>query len=356
MAQSEKTEKATPKKRRDERKKGNTYQSRDVVSVVVLLIGFVLVNQLVTFIYIQLKEFYIGQLEMVETMQTLTIASFSIIMKELVIAIFITALPIVTILMLVAFIMSGVQTKFLISGEAIKFKFNKLNPISGIKRIFSLRSIVELIKSILKVTLIIVIIYSTVIDIMTIAPDMLNTALDENIRFLRQNVMSMVYTVTMIFAVIAAADFFYQRYDYEKKLKMTKQEVKDEYKQIEGDPQIKGKIRQKQRQMSQARMMTQVPQADVIVRNPTHFAVAIRYDAQKDPAPQVLAKGQDYLALKIIELGEANDVLIKEDKPLAQMLYKTIEVNDYIPPEMYQIVAELMAWVYNTKKKEFDIS
>ncbi|MGD9475081.1 MAG: flagellar biosynthesis protein FlhB, partial [Eubacteriaceae bacterium] len=235
-------------------------------------------------------------------------------------------------------------------------KFNKLNPISGIKRIFSLRSIVELIKSILKVTLIIVIIYSTVIDIMTIAPDMLNTALDENIRFLRQNVMSMVYTVTMIFAVIAAADFFYQRYDYEKKLKMTKQEVKDEYKQIEGDPQIKGKIRQKQRQMSQARMMSQVPQADVIVRNPTHFAVAIRYDAQKDPAPLVLAKGQDYLALKIIELGEANDVLIKEDKPLAQMLYKTIEVNDYIPPEMYQIVAELMAWVYNTKKKEFDIS
>ncbi|WKY45517.1 flagellar biosynthesis protein FlhB [Eubacteriaceae bacterium ES2] len=356
MAQSEKTEKATPKKRRDERKKGNTYQSRDVVSVVVLLIGFVLVNQLVTFIYIQLKEFYVGQLEMVKTMQTLTIASFSIIMKELVVTIFITALPIVTILMLVAFVMSGVQTKFLISGESIKFKFNKLNPISGIKRIFSLRSIVELIKSILKVVLIIVIIYSTVIDIMTVAPDMLNTALDENIRFLRQNVMSMVYTVTMIFAVIAAADFFYQRYDYEKKLKMTKQEIKDEYKQIEGDPQIKGKIRQKQRQMSQARMMSQVPQADVIVRNPTHFAVAIRYDAQNDPAPQVLAKGQDYLALKIIELGRANNVLIKEDKPLAQMLYKSIEVNDYIPPEMYHIMAELMAWVYNTKKKEHDIS
>lgn len=356
MAQSEKTEKATPKKRRDERKKGNTYQSRDVVSVVVLLIGFILVNQLVGFIYIQLKEFYVGQLEMVKTMQTLTIASFSIIMKELVTTIFITALPVVSILMLVAVIMSGVQTGFLISGESIKFKFNKLNPISGIKRIFSLRAIVELIKSILKVGLINLIIYSTVVDIMTVAPDMLNTAFDENIRFLRQNVMSMVYTVTMIFAVIAAADFFYQRYDYEKKLKMTKQEVKDEYKQIEGDPQIKGKIRQKQRQMSQARMMSQVPQADVIVRNPTHFAVAIRYDAQNDPAPQVLAKGQDYLALKIIELGKANNVLIKEDKPLAQMLYKTIEVNDYIPPEMYQIVAELMAWVYNTKKKEFDIS
>jgi flagellar biosynthetic protein FlhB len=277
-------------------------------------------------------------------------------MKELVTTIFITALPVVSILMLVAVIMSGVQTGFLISGESIKFKFNKLNPISGIKRIFSLRAIVELIKSILKVGLIILIIYSTVADIVTVAPDMLNTAFDENIRFLRQNVMSMVYTVTMIFAVIAAADFFYQRYDYEKKLKMTKQEVKDEYKQIEGDPQIKGKIRQKQRQMSQARMMSQVPQADVIVRNPTHFAVAIRYDAQNDPAPQVLAKGQDYLALKIIELGRANNVLIKEDKPLAQMLYKTIEVNDYIPPEMYQIMAELMAWVYNTKKKEHDIS
>ncbi|WKY48539.1 flagellar biosynthesis protein FlhB [Eubacteriaceae bacterium ES3] len=352
MAQSEKTEQATPKKRRDERKKGNTFQSRDVVSVVVLLVGFFLLNQLVGFIYIQLKEFYVAQLELVAGVQSLTIALCANIIKEMVITIFITALPIVTVLMVVAVIMSGVQTGFLITGEGIKFKPNKINPLEGIKRIFSLRSIVELIKSILKVALIIFIIYSVVLDIMAVAPDMLNTALDENIRFLRENVMSMVYTVVMIFAVVAAADFFYQRYDYEKKLKMTKQEVKDEYKQTEGDPQIKGKIRQKQREMSQARMMSQVPEADVIVRNPTHFAVAIRYDMDKDPAPQVLAKGQDYIALKIIELGQANGVLIKEDKPLARMLYQTIEVNDYIPPEMYQIVAELMAWVYNTKKKE----
>jgi flagellar biosynthetic protein FlhB len=170
--------------------------------------------------------------------------------------------------------------------------------------------------------------------------------------FMNDQTMAMVQTVAMIFAVVAILDYAYQRYDYEKKLKMTKQEVKDEYKQTEGNPEIKGKIRQKQREMSMSRMMQMVPQADVIVRNPTHYAVALKYDADHDVAPLVLAKGKDHIALRIVAVGEENKVLVKENKALARGLYESVEINDYIPAELYKAVAELMAWVYSTKKKE----
>lgn len=352
MAQSEKTEKATPKKRKDERKKGKTYQSKDVVSVVILLMGFIVMNQLVAFIYGQLKEFYFSQIDKVINLQTLTIASSVKVISEMVKIIFISALPVLLVLMVAGIVMTGVQTGFLISSESIKFKLDKFNPVEGAKKLVSIRSLVELLKSVLKVALIILIIYSSVTKIMAVAPDMLATSLSENIAFLRESTMDMVFTVVLIFAVVAAADFAYQRYDYEKKLKMTKQEVKDEYKQTEGDPQLKGKIREKQRQMSQARMMEQVPTADVIVRNPTHFAVAIRYDMEKDLAPIVVAKGQDLIAQKILKIASENDVLIKENKPLARSLYHTVEINQAIPQEFYQLVAELMAWVYSTKKKD----
>lgn len=352
MAQSEKTEKATPKRRRDERKKGNTFQSRDVVSVVILFVGFFLLSLLIPFIYQQVKNLLLSQINKIADIKTLTIATCGEIFKEAAIAFLASALPIGFVLMLAGIIMSGAQTGFLITGEALKPKFNRINPFTGIKRIISLRALVELIKSMIKVALIIGIIYTSILKLIPMTPDMITTQLDANIIFMNDQIMSMVRTVCMIFLVVAILDYAYQRYDYEKKLKMTKQEVKDEYKQTEGNPEIKGRIKQKQREMSMNRMMQMVPQADVIVRNPTHYAVALKYDMDKDVAPIVLAKGRDHLALRIIKVGEENKVPIKEDRPLARGLYEMVDINECIPQELYKAVAEIMAWVYSNKKKD----
>jgi flagellar biosynthetic protein FlhB len=352
MAQSEKTEKATPKRRRDERKKGNTFQSRDVVSVVILFVGFFLLSLLIPFIYQQIKNLLLSQIGRIADIKTLTVATCGQLFRDALIVFLASALPIGFVLMIAGIIMSGAQTGFLVTGEALKPKFNRINPFSGIKRIISLRALVELIKSLIKVTLVIGIIYTSILKLIPMTPDMLTTEIDTNILMMNDQIMAMVRTVCMIFLVVAILDYAYQRYDYEKKLKMTKQEVKDEYKQTEGNPEIKGRIKQKQREMSMNRMMQMVPQADVIVRNPTHYAVALKYDIDKDIAPIVLAKGRDHMALRIIKVAEENNVPIKEDRPLARGLYELVEINDCIPQELYKAVAEIMAWVFSNKKKD----
>jgi len=352
MAESDKTEKATPKKKKDERKKGNAYQSKDVVSVVMLLVGFFLVSQLGLFIAQQIKTYYLGQMAKIAELETLTVATCVQISKEAVQVFFISAMPIIIVLALIAIIMVGIQTGFLISGDLIRFKYSRISLMQGIKRLFSLRSVVELIKSIIKVVLVLAIIYTSIMSILSLTPDLLSNRLSTDISFMIQKIMGMVNQICIIFAAVAILDFAYQKYDYEKKLKMTKQEVKDEYKQTEGDPEHKGKIKNKQREMSQNRMMQKVPTADVIVRNPTHYAIALKYDIEHDLAPIIVAKGKDHLAMRIVEIGEKNNIPIKENRLLARGLYDMAEVNDYIPGELYQAVAELIAWVYSEKKKD----
>ncbi len=351
MAETNKTEKATPKKRRDERKKGNAFQSRDVVSVVILIIGFVLISNLGGFIIMQVKNLYVNNLAKMSALHELTIGTCMVIMKEAVTVFFITTVPILVALTLTGILMTGTQTRFLVSGELLRFKFSRISIVQGFKRMLSLRSLVQLVKSLIKIIVILWVIYTAVQDLLVVTPDMLNTSLDNNLAFMMDRIMSIVYKLCLIFVAVAVLDYAYQKYDYEKKLKMTKQEVKDEYKQTEGDPFIKGKIRERQRRMSLNRMIQQVPQADVIVRNPTHYAIALKYDIENDQAPIVLAKGQDHMAKRIIDVAEKNKILITENKPLARSLYEMVEVNDYIPAELYQAVAELMAWVYSNKEK-----
>ncbi|KNZ42636.1 flagellar biosynthesis protein FlhB [Acetobacterium bakii] len=351
MAQSDKTEKATPKKKKDERKKGNAYQSKDVVSVILLFMGFFLISQLGLFIVLQIRGLYQGQMAKIGELQTLTVTTCMQILRESIQVFFIATLPIVIVLAISAIIMVGVQTGFLVSGDLIKFKHSRISLMQGIKRLFSLRSLMELAKSIVKVLLVLITIYTFVKGLLTVAPDLLSTQLNESISYMGEQIIAMVTKICLIFSVVAILDYAYQKYDYEKKLMMTKQEIKDEYKQSEGDPQIKGKIKEKQRQMSQNRMMQQVPTADVIVRNPTHFAIALKYDIDHDAAPIIIAKGKDSLALRIVEVGEKHNVPIKENRLLARGLYEMAEVNDYIPAELYQAVAELIAWVYSEKEK-----
>ena len=351
MAETNKTEKATPKKIRDERKKGNAFQSKDVASVAVVGIGFFMIKLLGGFITTSVHGLYQAQMTKATLLHDLSIEQSLQIMRETMQIFFICALPIIIALMAIGVVMSGAQTRFLISGDLLKFKYSRISMVQGFKRMLSLRSVVQLVKSLIKVGVILWIIYESIADILLLTPDMLNTGIDVNLSFMMDRVSSLVYKICLIFVGIAILDFAYEKFDYEKKLMMTKQEIKDEYKQTEGDPFIKGKIKEKQRSISMNRMIQQVPLADVIIRNPTHFAVALRYDIDKDPAPIVLAKGQDYLAKRIITVAEKSGILMTENKPLARMLYETVEVNEYIPGELYQTVAEVMAWVYENKEK-----
>ena len=351
MAETNKTEKATPKKRKDERKKGNAFQSKDLVSVVVILVGFFIIRLTAGFLVDQIQHFYASQMVAASALTGLTTTGALVIMRQAMMLFFITAVPLAAILSVAAFVAAGAQTRFLVSADLLKFKYNRISMLQGFKRMFSLRSVVQLVKSLIKVAVILYIIFASIEDIMVLTPDILNTGMQETIQFMGDRVMSLVYKICLIFVGVAVLDFAYEKYDYEKKLMMTKQEIKDEYKQTEGDPFIKGKIKEKQRKLSMNRMIQQVPQADVIVRNPTHFAVALKYDPAVDPAPRVLAKGQDLVAKRILQVAEEHHLLITENKPLARALYESVEVNDYVPAELYQMVAEVMAWVYGIKKK-----
>ncbi len=238
------------------------------------------------------------------------------------------------------------QTRMLVSFESIKPKFSKLNPISGFKNLFSLKSIVEVVKNLLKISILLYIVYTSLRDIMSVAERYMYADLFGAAAHILNSIFLMLMKVVLAFIVIAAADFFYQWWDFERQMKMTKQEVKEEFKQIEGDPQVKGRIKQLQRQMAQQRMMQSVPKADVVIRNPTHVAVALRYHPGEDAAPVVLAKGLDYLALKIVEVAEANDVVTIENRPLARRLYAETEIDRMIPPDLYEAVADVMVYLY----------
>ena len=347
----DKTEKATPKKREDERKKGNVFQSADVVSALSIFVVFLALRLEFPYLYSYLYNFMHSYLSRAGIVATLDSLSSLDVIREFWFAILLTCAPVLIASLLAAVLATGIQTKFKISGEQIKFKFSNISLFQGFKRLFSLRSIVELIKSIIKTIAIGYIMYLQIKKVFESCASMMSNDIDQSCLQIVNDIMDMVIQMTLVFLAIAAADYFYQWWDYEKNIRMTKQELKEEYKELEGNPETKGRIRQKQRKISGRRMMQQVPEADVVVRNPTHIAVALRYHPEEDRAPVVLAKGQDYLAKKIIEIAQQHHIPMKEDKPLAHALYAAVEVNEQIPEEFYQAMAEVMAWVYHLKQE-----
>ena len=260
--------------------------------------------------------------------------------------------PMLAATILTTLVATMAQTRMLVSFELIKPKFDKLNPISGFKNLFSLKSVVEVLKNLIKISILLYIVYTSLRDIMTVAERYMYADLFGAVTHILNSIFLMLLKVVLGFIVIAAADFLYQWWDFERQMKMTKQEIKEEYKQTEGDPQIKGRIKQLQRQMAQSRMMQNVPGADVVVRNPTHVAVALRYHPGEDAAPIVLAKGLDYLALKIVEVAEANDVVTIENRPLARRLYAETELDRMIPPDLYEAVADVMVYLYKMDRMQ----
>lgn len=343
MADSSKTEKATPKKRRDERKKGHIFFSNDAVSVVVLLACFWTIKILGPMAAEELASFFQRCFTMARSAdalpgQELTVQALVTFAK--------TAGPLLAVSVAAGLGATFFQTKFLVAGESIRPQFSRINPIQGFQRLFSLRSIIEALKGLLKILLLLVLIYQFISGVVTVFTKYFDTDLKAACAHLFDETFQMVNQILLVYVVLAGADVFYQWWEFERQMRMSKQEIKEEYKQMEGDPKIKGKIKETQRRMAQSRMMQQVPQADVVIRNPTHFAVALRYKEETDMAPIVLAKGQDELALRIVRVAEEHKVAVVENVPLARALYASTELNMPIPPELYNAVAEVLVYLY----------
>ena len=352
MADGSKTEKATPKRRRDERKKGNVFLSRDAVAVATL-IGAGAMLWILSGAYVEkTAEFLTICLETCKKPigdVFLTVQELGI--KALWVCLF-TFAPVALASILCAVIATFAQTRLLVSFELLRPKFNRLNPLEGFKRLFSLKSVIEALKGILKIVILMILIYNNLVDLCKESIKYLYNDPAVSVSHLVQSGISMVLQIILAFVVLAAADFFYQWWEYERQLRMSKQEIKEEFKQTEGDPQVKGKIKEIQRRRAQMRMMQQVPQADVVIRNPTHFAVALRYKPDKDNAPIVLAKGQDELALRIVRTAEEHHVAVIENVPLARKLYAEAELNQEIPAALYGAVAEVLVYIFRLNDKK----
>lgn len=347
----EKTEKATPKKRKDERKKGNVFLSRDAVTAVSLIASFYALKIFAPSIFTNVQDLVRRYISLAGTKEVFLASDISTIFTDLGLVFLKTAMPLVAVSVLVAVIVTMAQTKMLFSTKAFAPKFSRINPLNGIKKMFSIRAIVELLKSLLKIVVLLYMVYTVLIDEVTTLPMLINMTPVSAINRTGEIIMDVVLKSGIAFVFLAAADYLYQWWDYEKNMKMSKQEIKDEYKQIEGNPQIKGRQRNIAQQRSRQRMMQNVPEADVVIRNPTHFAVALKFDRDKDRAPRVVAKGMDQLALRIVKVAEENDVYVTEDRPLARALYDAVEVGDEIPEEFYKAIAKILAFVYNLKDK-----
>ena len=282
---------------------------------------------------------------------TSPMGDISVLLRTVMLRLLIILLPVLLIGFAVAFVSDLFQVKWRPTSKPLQPKFSKLNPLNGIKKIFSAQSLVELVKSVAKILLIALVTYSYIKKKSGLLYALYDMSMMQAVNLIGETVIELGIRISAIYMIIAGADFVYQKYKFKNDMKMTKQEVKEEYKNAEGDPEIKGKIKARMREASQRRMMQAIPKADVVITNPTHYAVAIRYDTEVAPAPIVVAKGSDYLAQKIKQIARENNVEIVEDKPLARMLFANVDVDKQIPPELYQAVAEILAMVYHAQGK-----
>lgn len=347
----EKTEKATPKKRRDARKKGNVFQSKDLISIVSIAACFYAVKIFSAGIVKHVSSFMRRCIDLAGRQTDYNEDVLHLIFHEVMLHLLRAGGPILLISAVTAVIITMAQTRMNFSYEAFKPDFKKLNPLSGLKKMFALKNVVELLKNLVKVSLLIFISYDVIIKELDNVAMTMNMEIGSSVVYLSGAVIRLVNKVAIGFLAVSLIDYLYQKWDYEKQLMMTKQEVKEEFKQTEGNPEIKGRIKELQRRRARQRMMQAVPQADVVIKNPTHFAVALQYDMDKDEAPVVVAKGVDSLALRIIDVAEKNGVYVVENRPLARSLYKASDIGRHIAPEFYGAVADLLVYVYRMKNK-----
>ena len=352
----EKTEEPTGKKLDDARKKGQVAKSREISMAVELLAFFILLRVYVDTIGLRFENFFGTVYQQIPS----TIKMVDGQVPKSALHAVVSSMLVQTLTIMMPFLIAGVvialicnilQVGFKVATEPLRPNFGKMNPLQGIQKLFSMQSLFELLKSVAKIVLISYVVYSYFKSEKSSIYLLYDMSLRQGIALMGNLTINMGIRVAAVYMIIALVDFIYQKRKFHTDMMMTKQEVKDEMKESEGDPQIKSKQRQRMREASQRRMMQELPKADVVITNPTHYAVAIQYDQEKYNAPIVLAKGADYLAKKIKEIAKENDVEIVENKPLARMLYANVEIGAVIPPELYKAVAEVLAFVYHLKGK-----
>ena len=347
----EKTEQATPKRREEARQKGQVARSNELSSVAILLAGLLALSALGAYMYEHLSTFMVNML----------INSFSMELNPLTIGSYITSwmagfvkivAPMIVLLVAAALAVNYAQVGVLFAAEPLTPKFNRISPLSGLKRIFSSRGLVELAKGLFKVGAVAYITYLTIDAETERFVGFMDMEVGQIFGLSGSIILILGFRITLLLLVMAILDYSFQRWDYEKNLRMTRQQVREEVKQQEGDPQVRARIRALQREMSQRRMMSDVGQADVVVTNPTHIAVALRYNSEEMEAPAVVAKGQRLVAEKIKELARQAGIPLVENKPLARALFKAVRIGEEVPEELFKAVAEVLAFVFQLRQKK----
>jgi flagellar biosynthetic protein FlhB len=345
MAAGERTEKATPKKRRDARKKGQVAKSADLNGAVLLLAGVVALSSFGPAMLNRIEEATLGTLELVRDPQVVDRRGLGALFGMMGEHVALALLPIVFVCALAGIVVNVAQVGFKPSLQAVKPDPKRLNPVNGLKHLFGKNSVVEAAKSLAKVGLVGAIVAMAVYPKLQDLAALVGTPAADLVPQLGKAVLGVAQRAAAVYLLIAIADVIWQRRRHEKNLRMDKQEVKEEHKQQELPAEIKGAQRRRAMELARARMMDAVPTADVVVVNPTHYSVALKYDSAQ-PAPVVVAKGVDHVALKIRELAREAGVAVVPDPPLARTLYATVDLNKMIPEELFQAVAQLLAYVY----------
>lgn len=350
----EKTEPATAKKLEDARKEGKVAKSKELTSAFDLIVLFLVLKIFISFLgekLISIFNFvYSGIAEFVQVNRAgVTSHAMASFIMNMILQFMLIVLPFFIFGVSVTLLISIFQVGWKVTSKPLQPKLDKFNPINGFKRIFSKDSVFELVKSIIKIGLIVFVAYSSIKKHQNELFILYELELNRAIALVGSIILDTGLRISLIYLIVGVADYVYQKHKFSEDMKMTKQEVKDEYKNSEGDPKVKGQQRQRMREASQRRMMQDVPKADVVITNPTHIAVALQYESTDRTAPVVIAKGEEYLAQKIKEVAKENHIEIVENKPLARMLYYNVELGEEIPPELYQSVAEVLAMVYRMK-------
>jgi flagellar biosynthesis protein FlhB len=346
----EKTEQATSKRRQEAREKGQVAKSRELASVAVLgacLVYFyfdasTLANRLMALMKASFRKS--GQTNVnIDTIQPL--------LTDLVFQTFSLLAPFLLVAIIAGLMINILQVGVLFSAEAITPKYSKVDPVKGFQRLFSVRSLVELVKNILKMAIVGLVAYQTISGESQKLLPLVDLGVRDILGYLGQVSFKILYSTCWVLVILAILDYGYQKWEHEKGLKMSLKEIKEENRQSEGDPLVKGRIKKLQREMARKRMMAAVPKADVVITNPTHFAVAIRYEPETMNAPCVIAKGADFLAEKIKEIARNSGVPVVENKLVAQVLYKVTPVEQAVPENLYKAIAEILAHIYSLKQK-----
>ena len=347
----EKTEEATPKRREEARNKGQVARSSELSSVAILMSGVLALGGLGSYMYSKLSFFMVEMLSNAVFIELTPINVAGVLETWFNHYVLIVA-PLIVLLVLAALLVNYAQVGILFTADPLIPKANRISPLSGIKRIFSSKGLVELLKGLFKIAAVAIMTYFTVKGELKSVVSYMDLGVGQIFLSSGGLILTLFFRIVLLLLIMALLDYVFQRWDYEKNLRMTRQQIKEEFKQQEGDPLVSARVRNLQREMSRKRMMDDVEKADVIITNPTHVAVALKYDIENMQAPLVLAKGQRLVAERIKDLGRQVGIPLVENKPLARALFKAVRIGDEIPEDLFKAVAQVLAYVFQLKRRD----